>query len=121
MKKAMILLALIGLLGSCSNSEVYENIAGDWECTSWINKSKGIDKCNDNVRFEFQQGKTYYSELGSAKDSGSYKILNDMLYVTPKGKMEFGVKIAKLNSDTLEFLMNQSGDEEILTLIRMEE
>jgi hypothetical protein len=118
MKKVMILLAFIGFLGSCSNSESYEKISGDWECTSWINKSKGIDKCKNNVRFEFQLDKSYYSELGNTKDSGSFKILNDMLYVTPKGKMEFVVKITKLNNDTLEFLMNQAGEEEVLTLIR---
>ena len=118
MKKVMILLAFSGILGSCSNSEIYEKISGDWKCTSWINKSKGIDKCNDNVRFEFQPDKSYYSEIGSAKDSGDFKILNDMLYVTPKGKMEFAVKITKLNNDTLEFLMNQAGEKEVLTLIR---
>lgn len=115
----MILLVLFGLLGSCSNSEYYKDISGNWECVSWINKTKEIDKCRNNVRFEFQQDKSYNSELGNSKDSGYFKILNDMLYITPKGKMEFAVKITKLNNDTLEFLMNQAGDEEILTLIKV--
>ncbi len=118
MKKVMFLLGLIGFLISCSSSETYEKISGTWKCSSWINKAKGIDKCKNNVRFDFKLDKTYSSELGSAIDSGDYKILNDMLYVTPKGKMEFAVKIAKLNNDTLEFLMNQAGEEEVLTLIR---
>lgn len=117
----MIVLVFFGFLGSCSNSENYVKISGDWKCTSWINKSKGMNKCRDNVRFEFQQDKSYYSELGNAKDSGNFKILNDMLYVTPKGKMEFAVKITKLNNDTLEFLMNQAGEEEVLTLIKIQQ
>ena len=121
MKKVLILLAFFGFLGACSNSEYYEKISGNWECTSWINKSKGIDKCRNNVRFEFQQDKSYFSELGNAKDSGNFKILNDVLYVTPIGKMEFAVKITKLNNDTLVFFMNQAGEEEILTLTRIKQ
>ncbi len=121
MKKIIILFAFFVFLGSCTNSEYYEKISGDWECTSWINKSKGIDKCKNNVHFEFQQDKSYYSKLGNVKDSGNFKILNNMLYITPKGKMEFVVKITKLNKDTLVFLMNQAGEEEILTLIRMKQ
>ena len=118
MKKTIILLAFFTFLGSCSNSEYYEKISGNWECTSWINKSKGIDKCKNNVLFTFREDKSYSSLLGNVKDSGYFRIEDDMLHVTPEGKMEIAVKITKLNYDTLEFLMNQAGEEEILTLIR---
>ena len=110
--------SLLAILISCSDSELYQKISGEWKCTSWINKSKGIDKCKNNVHFKFRTDKFYYSTLGSVKDSGTYKIDDDILYVTPKGKMELAVKITKLNNDTLEFLMNQAGEEEILTLLR---
>ena len=98
MKKATILLSLLGICISCSNSEYYGKISGDWKCTSWINKSKGIDKCKNNVHFQFQQDKVYHSTLGNVKDSGDYEIVDDILYVKPKGKMELAVKITKLNS-----------------------
>ena len=121
MKKTFILLAISVLLASCPNNENYKRISGQWECTSWVNQSKNIDKCRNNVRFEFRQDKTYNSGLGGARDSGDYRIMNDLLYVTPKGKLEFAVQITKLTGDTLVFLMNQAGEEEILTLKRIKQ
>ena len=118
MKKAMIVFTSLIILASCSNSELYQKIPGEWKCSSWIVTSNGKDKCQNNVRFEFKADKTYTSVLGSARDTGTYSILSDMLYVTPDGKMEFGVQINKLTADTLEFLMNQAGEEEILTLVK---
>lgn len=95
MKAIIILVVSMTFLGSCSNSENYKKISGDWKCASWINETQGIDKCDNNVLFKFHPDKSYYSTIGNAKDSGNFKILNDMLYVTPKGKMEFAVKITK--------------------------
>lgn len=103
---------------SCSNSEIYEKIHGEWECSSWINETGGNDKCNNNVSFNFALDKTYHSKLGNVIDSGKYKIQNETLYVSPKGKMDLAVKIEKLDKDTLIFLMNQAGVKETLTLIR---
>lgn len=114
----MILCTFLTILMSCSNSEKYEKISGEWECSSWISQSTGIDNCKNNVHFNFQTDKIYSSTLGVAIDTGNYRILNDMLYVTPNGKVEFVVKITRLDNDTLVFLMNQAGDEEILTLVR---
>ncbi len=117
MKKISVLIIILTLL-SCTTSENYELISGEWKCTSWINEAKAMDKCKNNVYFKFQTDKSYFSKLGNKEDSGDYKILDDMLYITPSGKMEFAVKIIKLNNDTLELLMNQAGDKEILTLIK---
>ena len=72
------------------------------------------------MHFQFNMDKTYYSKLGSVEDSGSYKIQGGNLRVFPQGKMELMVKITKLNNDTLTFLMNLAGEEEILTLVRKE-
>ena len=118
MKRLFNVVAILFLIMSCSTHGKYEKISGEWKCSSWTNKAKGVDKCRDNVYFNFRPDKTYYSELGSAKDSGDYKILEGKLYITPEGKMQFAVEITKLNNDTLRFLMNQAGDEEILTLVR---
>jgi hypothetical protein len=41
-----------------------------------------------------------------------------MLYVRPEGKLEFPVRINKFTADTLQFLMNRGGTEEILTLAK---
>jgi len=118
MKKVFLLSALLVFILSCSNSEKYQLISGSWKCSSWINKASGIDKCNNNVSFDFNADKSYQSILGKEKASGEYSIQDDLLYITPQGKMEFAVKIIKLKSDTLTLLMNQAGNKEILTLVR---
>lgn len=117
MKKTALLFLLLTFF-SCTNSENYEKIIGEWECASWINKSNNSDKCYNNVYFKFELDKTYFSKLGQVEDSGEYKIANNILYSTPKGKLEIAVQINKLNTDTLELKMNQAGVEEILTLVR---
>ena len=120
MKKNVVLLSISFLVISCSSSKNYEKIYGNWVCVSWINKARGTDKCDHNVYFEFRTDKTYYSKLGIVRDSGTYFILNKMLYVRPYDQLEFPVRINKLENDTLRFLMNQGGYEEILTLIKTE-
>jgi len=62
MKKIMSFLAVPILVAgfiSCSNSEDYTMISGEWKCASWINKIKEVNKCSDNVHFKFQADKTY--------------------------------------------------------------
>lgn len=118
MTKTIVLALVLGTLISCSSNEKYENIVGEWKCTSWVNKATNTNKCRDNVQFKFLPEKQYFSKLGNAKDSGNYKIVGDVLYATPSNKLELAVKILKLNSDTLKLKMNQAGNEEILTLIR---
>ena len=117
MKKSII--AICGLLLiSCSEAEQYEKIVGEWKCSKWINESTGTDKCKDNVYFNFKSDKTYSSKIGGVQESGDYKIAEGMLYSTPKGKLEIGVEISKLNNDTLQFVMSNLGQKEILTLLR---
>ena len=120
MNKTLLALTILFVFAACFNSGEYEKIAGEWECTRWIDKETKRDKCNDNVYFKFSEDQSYISEFGMARDTGEYRIANDILYVTPKDKKEFGVKLTTLNRDTVEFLMNRSGVEEILTLVRKE-
>ena len=117
MKKSLVLFFSI-IVFACTDKAKYENIAGEWKCKSWINKKNNLDKCNNNVYFKFNIDKTYLSKIGSVKDSGTYTMAEDRLFTTPKGKMEIGVKIMKLNHDSLELLMNHGGVEEILTLVK---
>jgi hypothetical protein len=117
-KSSLFTLLITTFIVSCTNQQKYEKITGSWECVSWINKAKGVDKCNNNVHFEFGQDKSYESILGRAHDSGTFKIQNNRLYITPRDKMEFAVEIQRLSQDTMVFLMNLAGNPEIMTLQR---
>ena len=118
MKNTLIFLTFLVLFSSCASSEKYEMIAGNWVCSSWISQSDGKEMCQNNVKFSFNTDKTYSSTLDGNKQSGQFKMLGNVLYVTPTGKAEFGVKIEHLDADTLKLLMNRSGDEELLVLVK---
>lgn len=106
-------------LFSCNNEEQYLNIIGKWECAHWIVPSTGKDNCENNtVSFHFKKDLTYSYTYGSHSEQGVYKIANNSLYSTPEGKLEIGVRIHKLTSDSLEMIMSRSGNQEILTLIK---
>lgn len=117
MKK--IIIVIFGLLLiSCDNSEQYEKITGEWNCSKWIVESTGKDRCNNNVYFNFKSDKTYVSKIGGLEEVGVYRITNGLLYSTPEGKMEISVEINTLHKDTLQFIMSRSGEKETLTLLR---
>lgn len=117
MKK--IIVVVFGLLLiSCTNSEQYKKIAGEWNCSEWIIESTGKNRCNNNVYFNFKADKTYTSKVAGLEETGVYKIENGLLYSTPKDKLEIGVEIKKLDKDTLQFVMSRSGQKETLTLLR---
>lgn len=112
---ALILL----LLSSCtSNSEYYNEIIGEWNCTSWVAENSTQDKCGDNAYFKFNEDRTYRSKLGSEEDKGTYKIERGKLMAQPEGKMVIGVKIINLDSGMMELLMNNGGVMETLKLKR---
>lgn len=116
-KIALVLLTFV-FLASCSNADKYEKMKGDWVCVSWIDETNGKDMCNDNVHFSFDLDKTYKSQFDAAKEEGTYYLVGNVLYVTPKGKTEFGVEMKRLDSDTMTILMNRSGVAETLTLVK---
>ena len=117
----LILLFIIGLsLTSCfEDTEKYEMLSGEWGCVSWINEQRNIDLCDEDIYFNFQRDKTYNSILGDERDTGRYKIIDQMLYVSPDGKQEFSVRIQELHMDTTVFIMNSAGEQEVLTLYKL--
>lgn len=117
MKKLVLFFALISLF-ACNDDDQIQKIVGEWQCKSWIVTGTGIDKCDGNVFFKFNADKTYRSQLGAVQDSGTFKIKNSILYTLPEGKKEIAVEIIKLDDTTLKFLMNQGGQEEIMTLAK---
>ena len=116
-----ILMALfLSLLFSCtSNTEYYNEIVGEWNCTSWTAESSTEDKCNDNAYFKFNEDRTYVSKLGIEEDEGTYKIERGKLIAQPEGKMVIGVKIIHLENGSMELLMNNGGVMETLKLKRI--
>ncbi len=100
------------------NSNDYEWITGEWECEIWLNTATGIDKCADNVYFSFSKDRTYKSKIGDLEQNGKFEIINDQLNFYPEGLMPIGVKVLKINKDTLDMQMNRSGVEENLLLLR---
>lgn len=116
--KKIILLATILSFISCNNAEQYKKLRGEWVCSSWTNVTTGSDNCNNNVYFKFNEDKTYASKIGGNDTTGEYKIMNDRLYCTPKGKLEIAVEMKTFTTDTLELVMSRSGNKELLTLVR---
>ncbi|WP_452601023.1 lipocalin family protein [Pontimicrobium sp. MEBiC06410] len=116
--KKVIVLAVVFLFMSCNTAEQYEKLKGEWVCSSWINVATGSDNCNNNVYFKFNEDKTYASKIGGNDTTGEYKIMNDRLYCTPKGKLEIAVEMKTFTTDTLELVMSRSGNKELLTLVR---
>ncbi|MFK7746868.1 MAG: lipocalin family protein, partial [Kordia sp.] len=108
MKKVIV--AVFGLLlMSCTNAEQYEKIVGEWNCSEWIVEATGINRCNDNMYFNFKADKTYTSKVTGLEETGVYRIENGNLYSTPKDKLEIGVEIKNLAKDTLQFVMSRAG------------
>ena len=120
MKKATILVLLTVLSLSCGKMGKNNKILGEWVCTSWKAENNANDKCNNNVYFYFAESKYYYSQIGSMADSGKYKIVDGNLYLSPKGKMQFAVRITELDETTMELLMNRAGLEERLRLKKIQ-
>ncbi|SDS13516.1 Lipocalin-like domain-containing protein [Formosa sp. Hel1_31_208] len=116
--KKLLLLLTISLTMSCNDSKYAEAIVGEWECVSWIDTASSKEKCNNNAYFSFKKDMTYTSKVGAQETNGIYKIVDGVLYSTPKDKLEIAVEINTLNADTLSFTMSRSGNEEILTLIK---
>ena len=118
MNKIAFLLLTFSFLVSCTSSDQYEKMKGEWVCASWLNDGDGSDMCNDNVHFTFNLDKTYNSQFNTVKEAGTYYLVGNVLYVTPKGKTEFGVELKRLDTDTMTILMNRSGSMETLTLVK---
>ncbi len=118
MNKIITLFFGLFLLVSCMNDDQYEKMKGSWVCSSWMSQSDGKEMCDDNVHFSFNLDKTYSSQFNSTKEDGTYYLVGNVLYVTPKGKTEFGVEMKRLDSDTMTILMNRSGSIETLTLVK---
>ena len=119
-KSTSLLLGLVISLWliSCTHSDNEKLIAGNWQGAEWLVNGQPSERNVQQTAFKFDGKNQYSFDYGNTKETGTYKIENDMLFTTPKGQNEMMVKILKLTKDSLVFDMNRGGTPETLTLLR---
>ena len=106
------------LMLSCTHSENEKLIAGSWQGTEWLVNGQPSGRNVQHTAFSFDGKDKYSFDYGDTKETGTYKVENDMLFTTPQGQNEMMVKIVKLTKDSLVFDMNRGGIPETLTLVK---
>ena len=114
MKYALFFCLLISW--SCTESERYETLTGDWSCISWTSEEWQGNQCDNNVFFSFNRDKTYRSDLGGQIDTGTYWVDNRFIAFDPDEKLKIKVEIIELSDRTLSFYMNNAGTREKMVL-----
>ena len=109
---------LLILCVSCSDNKNRQLIIGHWTGTEWLIDGKPSGRDVAATSFSFDDKENYVFDYAGQKESGTYKVENDMLFTKPEGQREIMVKIGKLTKDSLVFDMNRSGESERLTLLR---
>ena len=115
---AFIAVFLYLLQISCTPSENVKLITGSWQGTEWLVNGQPSGRNVQQTAFSFDGKNKYSFDYGDTKESGTYKVENDMLFTTPQGQNEMMVKILKLTKDSLVFDMNRGGIPEMLTLVK---
>lgn len=113
-----ITVLLFAFLLSCNNTENNKMIVGQWSGVEWVVQGNPAGHDARNTHFSFDDKGNYSFEYSGTKQTGTYKVENDMLFTKPANENEIMVKINKLTKDTLIFDMNRGGQAEILTLIK---
>ncbi len=116
--KLPVVAAMLIALSSCGNTENNKLIIGNWQATEWLVNGQPSNLKVETTSFRFNDKSEYTFEYAGTKETGSYKVENDMLFTTPKGQQEMMVRISKVTTDSLVFDMNRSGQPEILTLVK---
>ncbi|HNP53351.1 MAG TPA: lipocalin family protein [Ferruginibacter sp.] len=119
MKPGIASLLLMILLASCGSSNQNDKkIIGKWDGVVWM--IAGQPSKNDalDTHFSFDDKGNYEYDYAGNKESGTYKVENDMLFTKPINESEIMVKIARLTDDSLVFDMNRGGQNESLVLMR---
>ncbi len=103
---------------SCSDTKNNKLIIGKWQGVQWQSNGKDLERNITSTSFSFDEKATYQFNNAGTTEKGTYKVENESLFTTPEKGIEIMVKILKLTNDSLEFGMNNGGQEEILTLVR---
>lgn len=121
MKRSTVFLKMLPLLlclFSCTTSKNNKFIIGNWSGAEWLIDGMPSNLDAAGTAFSFNANGEYSYLYSGNKQTGTYKVENDMLFTTPDGQQEMMVKILKLTKDSLIFDMNRGGRPESLTLLR---
>ena len=116
--RSLAKLTFLLLLLSCNDSKNNKLIIGTWNGAEWLSGGAASNLNAANTRFTFDEKGNYTYEYSTNKETGTYKVENEMLFTKPIGGQEIMVKIARLTKDSLTFEMNRGGIPESLTLFR---
>jgi hypothetical protein len=104
---------------SCFNDDKrYEMILGDWYGSSWIIDESQREYDASRVHFRFTEENQYTAQLGNREETGTYKLVDRMLYTHAEGQSEMAVRLLYLDENLLKMGMNRGGQMETLTLER---
>lgn len=109
-------------LSSCSEEQQdrHEVISGHWHGVSWIIDESQRAYDASRVDFTFEKDGDYSAQLGDRAEEGTYRFMGEMLYTQADGQSEIGVKLLRLDRDTMVMQMNRGGEMESLTLAKGE-
>lgn len=119
MKNLIIIICVFStFLVSCTASEYNIKIPGHWVGAEWtVDGIKG-ERNVASTEFTFDERGNYTYNYNGTSQNGTYKIDKDLLYIRPAKEEEFMVKISRISADSMVFIMNRSGSNEVLTLLK---
>ena len=121
-----ITLWVLLLLSACSMGPDRDLLIGKWQVVDFMqvdDASQPVDSVHlEEVQFEFlANGRYAYQATLNYKEAGTYRIERQLLYTKDTldaASVEKAVKIALLTPDSLHFLMNSKGSQQLLKLTR---
>lgn len=119
MKSGIVTIMLLTAMASCSSSANNDKkIIGQWDGVVWMVEGKASKNDALDTHFSFDEKGNYEYNYAGNKETGTYKVENDMLFTKPVNESEIMVKIARITTDSLVFDMNRGGQNESLILVR---
>jgi len=117
--KAFILFFSLFLMAGCSSDEERKKkIHGEWDGVSWELDDADYAYDASQVYFMFTEQGNYIATLGDHSEAGTYRFRGQNLLTRAEGMSEMGVRIIRMEQDTLVLHMNRSGQLETLVLAR---
>ncbi len=120
-----ILTALLCLLLFSACLDDPTDIYGRWQVEQMFEQGETSDLDLNGVYFHFSPTGTYeYQGNLKYREAGYYRIERKLLYTTDtlnEERIEKAVKITHLSPDSLSFLMNAQGNEQILILSKSQQ
>lgn len=114
--RILLLLSVTLLLFSCSPFDA-DLLNGEWSSVSWTDETNNR-AFNHTMQGDFNDDGRYVITINEHEEKGKYWIFGEFLHTVEDGQSEKKVKILKLTPDSLEILMNRSGQMEKVVLVK---